>query len=172
MRTSVTTAAPQLAAAGLGIAVCPVSAVSDGFPGAVRPFSPRWIRQLVAVTSGEPDPLVARFIGNLRSHGVRVPRGVRAQLAEGGSSAGGSSAGGSSAGTPGAVLLTLAARPTPAGEFSSGKKVPRLPPQLILTCCLAGRTGCGGRRGVRCRGRSRSGRRSSSAAPPGPRTPG
>ncbi|MGW7615207.1 LysR family transcriptional regulator [Streptomyces antimycoticus] len=93
MRTSVTTAAPQLAAAGLGIAVCPVSAVSDGFPGAVRPFSPRWIRQLVAVTSGEPDPLVARFIGNLRSHGVRVPRGVRAQLAEGGSSAGGSSAG-------------------------------------------------------------------------------
>ncbi|MFJ9034827.1 LysR substrate-binding domain-containing protein [Streptomyces sp. NPDC102274] len=87
MRTSVTAAAPQLAAAGLGIAVCPVSAVSDGFPGAVRSFSPRWVRQLVAVTSAEPDPLVARFIGNLRSHGVRVPRGVRTQLAEGGSSA-------------------------------------------------------------------------------------
>ncbi|MGP4008527.1 LysR family transcriptional regulator [Streptomyces sp. 4N124] len=82
MRTSVTAAAPQLAAAGLGIAVCPVSAVSDGFPGAVRSFSPRWVRQLVAVTSGEPDPLVARFIGDLRSHGMRVPRGVRAQLAQ------------------------------------------------------------------------------------------
>ena len=82
MRTSVTAAAPQLAAAGLGIAVCPVSAVSDGFPGAVRSFSPRWVRQLVAVTSTEPDPLVARFIGDLRTHGVRLPRGVRTQLAE------------------------------------------------------------------------------------------
>ncbi|NGO08025.1 LysR family transcriptional regulator [Streptomyces sp. HC44] len=84
MRTSVTTAAPQLAAAGLGIAVCPVSAVSDGFPGAVRSFSPRWVRQLVAVTSAEPDPLVARFIGDLRSHGMRVPRGARTQLAQDG----------------------------------------------------------------------------------------
>ncbi|MEU7878924.1 LysR family transcriptional regulator [Microbispora bryophytorum] len=81
MRTAVTTAAPQLAAAGLGIAVCPVSAVSDGFPGAVRSFSPRWVRQLVAVTSVEPDPLAARFIRNLRNHGVHVPRGVRTQLA-------------------------------------------------------------------------------------------
>lgn len=84
MRTSVTAAAPQLAAAGLGIAVCPVSAVSQGFPGAVRSFSPRWVRQLVAVTSAEPDPLVARFIGDLRSHGMRVPRGVRTQLAQDG----------------------------------------------------------------------------------------
>lgn len=83
MRTSVTTAAPQLAAAGLGVAVTPVSAVSDGFPGAVRSFSPRWARQLVALTSAEPDPLVARFIANLRSRGVRLPRGVRSQLAEG-----------------------------------------------------------------------------------------
>ncbi|WP_406140135.1 LysR substrate-binding domain-containing protein [Streptomyces sp. NBC_01089] len=81
MRTSVTAAAPQLAAAGLGIAVCPVSAVSHGFTGAVRSFSPRWVRELAAVTSAEPDPLVARFIGDLRGHGVRVPRGVRTQLA-------------------------------------------------------------------------------------------
>lgn len=66
VRTSVTTAAPQLAAAGLGVAVCPVSAVSNGIQGAVRPFSPRWVRQLVAVTPGEPDPLVARFIDDLR----------------------------------------------------------------------------------------------------------
>ncbi|MET8005418.1 LysR family transcriptional regulator [Nonomuraea glycinis] len=81
MRTAVTTAAPQLAAAGLGIAVCPVSALSDGFPGEVRSFSPRWVRQLVAVTSADPDPLAARFIRNLRNHGVHVPHGVRTQLA-------------------------------------------------------------------------------------------
>lgn len=82
MRTSVTAAAPQLAAAGLGVAVCPVSAVSHGFPGAVRSFSPRWARQLAAVTSAEPDPLTARFIGDLRGHGMRVPHGVRAQLTQ------------------------------------------------------------------------------------------
>ncbi|GAB2627460.1 LysR family transcriptional regulator [Paractinoplanes abujensis] len=80
LRTSVTAAAPQLAAAGLGIAITPVSAVSAGFPGLVRSFSPRWARQLVAVTPGEPDPLVARFIADLRTRGVRVPRDVRNQL--------------------------------------------------------------------------------------------
>jgi DNA-binding transcriptional LysR family regulator len=81
MRTAVTAAAPQLAAAGLGVAVCPVSAISAGFPGAVRSFSPRWIRQLAAVTATSPDPLAARFIANLYSHGVDVPRDVRTQLA-------------------------------------------------------------------------------------------
>ncbi|MEU8228677.1 LysR family transcriptional regulator [Actinoplanes sp. NPDC048967] len=80
VRTSVTSAAPQLAAAGLGIAISPVSAVSAGFPGVVRSFSPRWTRQLVAVTPGEPDPLAARFIADLRARGVRVPRDVRNQL--------------------------------------------------------------------------------------------
>ncbi|MGW7632764.1 LysR family transcriptional regulator [Streptomyces griseoincarnatus] len=83
MRTSVTATAPQLAAAGLGVAVCPVSAVGAGFPGVVRAFSPRWTRQLMAVTSAEPDPLVARFIAGLRRRGVRVPRGVQTQLDEG-----------------------------------------------------------------------------------------
>nr|WP_221382245.1 LysR family transcriptional regulator [Actinoplanes polyasparticus] len=82
LRTSVTSAAPQLAAAGLGIAISPVSAVSAGFPGVVRSFSPRWTRQLVAVTPGEPDPLAARFIADLRTRGVRVPRDVKNQLVE------------------------------------------------------------------------------------------
>ncbi|MDV3130215.1 LysR family transcriptional regulator [Mycobacterium sp. 21AC1] len=81
MRTAVSAAAPQLAAAGLGIAVCPVSAVSAGFPGAVRSFSPRWVRQLVAVTPATPDPLTAQFIGDLRKRGVQVSSDVRAQLA-------------------------------------------------------------------------------------------
>jgi DNA-binding transcriptional LysR family regulator len=82
MRTAVTSAAPQLAAAGLGVAVCPISAISDGFAGAVRSFSPRWVRQLRAVTAGEPDTLVARCIAGLRSHGVPVPADVRAQLTD------------------------------------------------------------------------------------------
>jgi DNA-binding transcriptional LysR family regulator len=82
MRTSVSAAAPQLAAAGLGVAVCPVSAVSAGFPGAVRSFSPRWVRQLVAVTRTTPDPLTAQFIEALRKRGVHVSSDVRAQLAD------------------------------------------------------------------------------------------
>ena len=80
MRTSITATAPQLAAAGLGISVCPVSAITAGYPGAVRSFSPRWVRQLVAVTSGTPEPLLQRFLDDIRGWGVRVPRDIRAQL--------------------------------------------------------------------------------------------
>jgi hypothetical protein len=58
-----------------------VSAVSAGFPGAGRSFSPRWVRQLGAVTPATPDPLAARFIGDLLARGVHVPSDVRAQLA-------------------------------------------------------------------------------------------
>lgn len=82
MRTSVTSAAPQLAAAGLGVAVTPISAVSAGLPGVVRAFTPRWIRHLVAVSPADLDPLAARFVANLRTRGVRIPRDVRTQLAE------------------------------------------------------------------------------------------
>jgi DNA-binding transcriptional LysR family regulator len=80
MRTAVSAAAPQLAAAGLGVAICPVSAVNAGFPGAVRSFSPRWVRQLVAVTRTAPDPLTAQFVNDLRTRGVHVSSDVRAQL--------------------------------------------------------------------------------------------
>lgn len=80
MRTSVTATAPQLAAAGLGVAICPVGAITSGFPGKVRSFSPRWVRELVAVTSAQPDPLVTRFIGDLADRGMRVPPVIQSQL--------------------------------------------------------------------------------------------
>jgi DNA-binding transcriptional LysR family regulator len=80
MSTSITAAAPQLAAAGLGVSITPVSAVSAGLPAAIRSFSPRWVRQLIAVTPAQPDPLSARFITDLRARGVRVPRDIARQL--------------------------------------------------------------------------------------------
>lgn len=80
MRTSITAAAPQLAAAGLGVSVTPVSAVSAGLPAAIRSFSPKWVRQVIALTPARPDPLSARFIADLRTRGVRVPRDVVRQL--------------------------------------------------------------------------------------------
>ncbi|MFF9563670.1 LysR substrate-binding domain-containing protein [Leifsonia sp. NPDC014704] len=66
MRTAVTAAAPQLAAAGLGVAVCPASAVPAGLPGAVLPFSPTWTRELVATTRATPDGLDAHLLADLR----------------------------------------------------------------------------------------------------------
>lgn len=80
MRTSVTSAAPQLAAAGLGVAVCPASALITGFTGVVRSFSPRWIRRLDAVSPFTPDALTALFISSLRSHGV--PLSARGESAD------------------------------------------------------------------------------------------
>jgi DNA-binding transcriptional LysR family regulator len=82
MRTSVTSAAPQLAAAGLGVDVTPISAVSAGTAGAVRSFTPRWTRQLVAITRPDPHPLAARFVADLQKRGLRVPAEVRAQLTD------------------------------------------------------------------------------------------
>jgi DNA-binding transcriptional LysR family regulator len=83
MRTAISAAAPQLAAAGLGVSVTPVSAVSAGLTAAIRSFSPKWVRQLIAVTPAQPDPLSARFITDLRTRGVRVPRDIARQLAGG-----------------------------------------------------------------------------------------
>jgi len=80
VRTAVTSHAPQLAAAGLGVTVVPVSAIAAGFSGAVRPFEPRWIRRLVAMTATPRDPLVARLVSDLHSTGLLVPADIARQL--------------------------------------------------------------------------------------------
>jgi DNA-binding transcriptional LysR family regulator len=80
VRTAVTTHAPQLAAAGLGVTVVPVSAISAGFSGAVRSFEPRWTRRLVAVTLTPRDPLTAQLVSDLRSAGLCVPADISQQL--------------------------------------------------------------------------------------------
>jgi DNA-binding transcriptional LysR family regulator len=81
-RTAVTTHAPQLAAAGLGVTVVPVSAISAGFSGAVRPFEPRWIRRLIATTAAPRDPLAAQLVSDLRGTGLRVPADIAQQLGQ------------------------------------------------------------------------------------------
>jgi DNA-binding transcriptional LysR family regulator len=81
VRTAVTSHAPQLAAAGLGVTVVPISAVPAGFSGAVRPFEPRWIRRLVAMTTSPRDPLVAQLVGDLHRSGLRVPTDIAQRLA-------------------------------------------------------------------------------------------
>ena len=83
MKTSVTTTAPELAAAGLGIAVCPVSTITSGFSGRVRSFSPRLLRPIMAVTAAEPDASVKKFAEHLRDRGIRIPRKIQDQLTSG-----------------------------------------------------------------------------------------
>lgn len=80
VRTAVTTHAPQLAAAGLGITVVPSSAITPGFAGAVRPFDPRWIRRLVAMTTTPRDPLTSQLIADLHATGLSVPPELTGQL--------------------------------------------------------------------------------------------
>ncbi len=67
----------------MGVSITPVSAVSAGLPAAIRSFSPKWVRHLIAVTQAQPDPLSARFTTDLRTRGVRVPRDVARQLGGG-----------------------------------------------------------------------------------------
>jgi DNA-binding transcriptional LysR family regulator len=81
MRTAVTSHAPQLAAAGLGVTVVPVSAIAAGFSGAVRPLAPRWTRRLVASTGSPPDPLAGQLVSDLRAAGLQVPADIARQLA-------------------------------------------------------------------------------------------
>jgi DNA-binding transcriptional LysR family regulator len=81
-RTAVTTHAPQLAATGLGVAVVPISAITAGFAGAIRPFEPRWRRRLVAMTATSRDPLTAQLIDDLRDRGLRLPADIAQQLVE------------------------------------------------------------------------------------------
>jgi DNA-binding transcriptional LysR family regulator len=79
-RTAITTHAPQLAAAGLGVTVVPVSAITAGFTGAVRSLDPRWTRRIVASTTTSRDPLAGQLIGDLRSAGLHVPADIARQL--------------------------------------------------------------------------------------------
>ena len=81
VRTAVTSHAPQLAAAGLGVTVVPVSAIAAGFSGVVRPLEPRWRRRLVASTATPPDPLAAHLVSDLLAAGLQVPADIAQQLA-------------------------------------------------------------------------------------------
>lgn len=78
--TSVTATAPQLAAAGLGVAISPVGVIASDFPGRVRSFTPQWFRDVVAVTTSHPETLIERFVSDLAERGIQVPESIQSQL--------------------------------------------------------------------------------------------
>ncbi|MEV8372035.1 LysR family transcriptional regulator [Kribbella sp. NPDC056861] len=80
IRTRQTTSAPALAAAGLGAAVVPVSGVPAGFAGTVHRLDPPQSRDVVALTAGRSDVLVARFVASAQATGLRIPAAVARQL--------------------------------------------------------------------------------------------
>ncbi len=67
-------AAARLAAAGLGLALVPATAVGEDFPGRLRPLRPRLLREVVMTRVDAQDPLVASFGDALVARGVPSPR--------------------------------------------------------------------------------------------------
>jgi DNA-binding transcriptional LysR family regulator len=79
-RTRQASTAAQLAAAGLGVALVPTTALPASFPGTVRPLDPPLARDVVALLANPGDPLVRRFDADVRRRGVPVPAAIAAQL--------------------------------------------------------------------------------------------
>jgi DNA-binding transcriptional LysR family regulator len=82
-RTRQAATAAQLAAAGLGVALVPTTALPAAFPGAVRRLEPALARDVVTLSLTPNDPLVRQFDADLRRRGVPVPAAVAAQLRSG-----------------------------------------------------------------------------------------
>jgi DNA-binding transcriptional LysR family regulator len=80
LRTGQVGAAAQLASAGLGIALAPVSSLGASFPGALRRLEPPLRRKIVVLVANPADRLAGRFAEGLAAHGIRVPRAIAAEL--------------------------------------------------------------------------------------------
>ncbi|WP_189933016.1 LysR family transcriptional regulator [Streptomyces sulfonofaciens] len=72
LRTRSPRTAAQLAGAGMGVSIVPVSALAARPDGVVRRFEPRVHRGVVAITAAPSDALVALFLSDLRRRGLPV----------------------------------------------------------------------------------------------------
>ena len=71
-RTRSPRTAAQLAAAGMGVAIVPVSALAPRPPGVVRRLRPMVKRDVVAVVAAPSDSLARQFIADIHSRGLPV----------------------------------------------------------------------------------------------------
>jgi DNA-binding transcriptional LysR family regulator len=78
LRTRSPRTAVQLAAAGMGVTIAPLSALTPRPAGIVRPIEPALRRDVVVVVASPSDTLAARFVADLRR------RGLPGQAASGG----------------------------------------------------------------------------------------
>jgi DNA-binding transcriptional LysR family regulator len=70
LRTRSPRTAAQLAAAGMGVAIVPVSALALRQPGVVRRLRPMVKRDIVAVVAALSDSLARQFIADIHSRGL------------------------------------------------------------------------------------------------------
>ncbi|SFW68667.1 LysR family transcriptional regulator [Amycolatopsis australiensis] len=73
MRTKQAATAAQLAAAGLGVALVPTTALTRTFAGALRRLKPALHRDVVTFTATPSDSLVRRFSADVTHRGIAVP---------------------------------------------------------------------------------------------------
>jgi DNA-binding transcriptional LysR family regulator len=74
LRTGSPRTAAQLAAAGMGVAIVPVSALTPRPDATVRPFDPPALRDVIVVVAAPHDALVRRFVADLKERGLPMPR--------------------------------------------------------------------------------------------------
>jgi DNA-binding transcriptional LysR family regulator len=74
LRTGSPRTAVQLAAAGMGVAIVPVSALTPWPDAIVRSFDPPELRDVIVVVAAPHDALVQRFVADLRHRGLPMPR--------------------------------------------------------------------------------------------------
>ena len=70
LRTGSPRTAAQLAAAGMGVAIVPVSALTPRPDGAVRSFDPPELRDVIVIVAAPHDELVRRFVADLKQRGL------------------------------------------------------------------------------------------------------
>ena len=70
LRTGSPRTAAQLAAAGMGVAIVPFSALSPRPGGTIRSFDPVELRDVVVVVAAPRDALLRRFVADLKRRGL------------------------------------------------------------------------------------------------------
>jgi DNA-binding transcriptional LysR family regulator len=70
LRTGSPRTAAQLAAAGMGVAIVPFSALTPRPGGTIRSLDPVELREVVAVVAAPHDGLLRRFVGDLKRRGL------------------------------------------------------------------------------------------------------
>jgi len=70
LRTGSPRTAAQLAAAGMGVAVVPFSALTPRPGGTIRPVDPAELREVVVIVAAPHDDLLQRFVAGLKRRGL------------------------------------------------------------------------------------------------------
>jgi DNA-binding transcriptional LysR family regulator len=70
LRTGSPRTAAQLAAAGMGVAIVPVSALTPRPDGTIKPLDPPELRDVIAIVAAPHDDLLRRFVRDLKRRGL------------------------------------------------------------------------------------------------------